>query len=207
MDNQNNLVALSALQLDVIKEIGNIGAGNAATALSELLGSKVEMAIPGLKFLSFEEIVDLLGGKDQIMTSVIFELKGDIRGVILQVVQLPFANKITNSFLQKNLTDLNNMDDMEKSALSEVANIMTGNYVKAMAAFENMVIQISVPEQRTGTLEKTLKEPISVLVKDGDIMFVEEHFIISGNEYTCHMIMVPDTPSLNRLLQVMCSLE
>ncbi len=202
-----NKISLNSLQLDVIKEIGNIGAGNAATALSEMLGCKVEMAIPGLKFLSFEEIYDLLGGKDMTMTSVVFELKGDIRGAILQVVQLPFAQKIVNSFLNKSLTDFNSMDDMDRSALAEVANIMTGHYVKAMATFENMVIQISVPKERIGLPDKILKEPVAHLVEDGNIMFVEEHFIISGNQYTCHMIMVPDIPSLNKLLHVMKDYE
>lgn len=199
----DNKIVMNSLQLDVIREIGNIGAGNAATALSELLNCKVEMAIPGLKFLTFEEIYELLGGKDTIMASIIFELGGDINGSILQVVQLPFAQKIISSFLGHELSDFQSITDMEKSALSEVANIMTGHYVKAMASFEDMVIKISVPKEEIGIPESILKKPVAHLAENGDIMFVEEHFIISGNQYTCHMIMVPDTPSLNKLLHVL----
>ena len=78
---------MSVQYLDVLKELGNIGAGNAATALAELLQSKVDMSVPQVKLINFSEIGELIGGEEQVMAGMYLAIQKDITGSILFLVK------------------------------------------------------------------------------------------------------------------------
>lgn len=78
-----NLEQVSEVYFDVLKEIGNIGAGNATTALAQLLQCKVDMKVPQVKLLRFKELGSLMGGEDQVMIGIYLAVEGDITGSIM----------------------------------------------------------------------------------------------------------------------------
>ena len=92
---------LNELQLDVMREIGNIGAGNACTALSVLLGTAIDMSVPRVQLLSYESTAQKLGGVDNAVIGLQIEINGDLEGMMVHVVQKNFAQRIINTFYAK----------------------------------------------------------------------------------------------------------
>src|SRR5512136_1438666 len=114
---------LSAVQADAIQELGNIGAAHAATTLSQMLGSTIEMSVPAIKVVDLAQLGDYMGEESAAM--VVFELQGDIPhgGYILFYITRGSAVRLTNTML--GMTEMNRpMTEMDESALLEIGNIM-----------------------------------------------------------------------------------
>lgn len=137
----------TSVHLDFLKEIGNIGAGNAATALSKLLNKKIEMKVPNVKIVSFDEMVDLAGGADNVVASVFLRIEGDAPGSMFFVLPLPQATH----FIQQMIGDSNfsfespPYNEMALSALQELGNILSGSYLTALSDFTHLSLYPSVP--------------------------------------------------------------
>ena len=101
-----NYGSLNEIQLDAIKEIGNIGAGNACTALSVLLGTMVDMDVPNVHVLDFESTSEYLGGEENPILGIQIDVTDDLEGMMFHIVRKPFAERIINTFYEKHLEDL-----------------------------------------------------------------------------------------------------
>ena len=123
---------MSVQYLDVLKELGNIGAGNAATALAELLQSKVDMSVPQVKLINFSEIGDLIGGEEQVMAGMYLAIQKDITGSILFLVKEEVALHLVKKLMGDYAQDIRG--EMEQSALKEISNIITGAYLNALSS-------------------------------------------------------------------------
>lgn len=117
---------LNELQLDVMREIGNIGAGNACTALSVLLGTAIDMSVPSVSLLGYESTAEHLGGEDKMVIGLKIEINGDLEGMMVHVVERRFAERIINTFYAKEIENIANLDEMDSSVLNEMANITSG---------------------------------------------------------------------------------
>ena len=135
------LEQMSTTYYDVLKEIGNIGAGNATTALASLLQSKVDMKVPQVKLLEFKEVGMLVGGEEQLMAGVFLGVEGDITGSIMFLVKLEAAKSLINK-LMPGLCDMttSELSEMEASAMQEVSNIITGAYLNSLSMMTNLMI-------------------------------------------------------------------
>ncbi|GLO66017.1 MULTISPECIES: chemotaxis protein CheC [Oceanobacillus] len=135
-------------QRDVLREIGNIGAGNAATALSQLLNQKIDMKVPKVNVVGFDEVMDLIGGPEQTIVGLMFRINGDIPGTVYVILQIEEAEylvrKLTNN-PDYSLFDNTENQEIAISALSEIGNILTGTYLSALSDFTTMNLQPSVP--------------------------------------------------------------
>ncbi|MGM9924110.1 MAG: chemotaxis protein CheC [Bacillus sp. (in: firmicutes)] len=138
---------ISSVHLDILKEIGNIGAGHAATALSTLLGKKVEMEVPSVRLVSFDEMVDLAGGADRVVACVFSRIEGNASGSIFFVLSLEHADHFI-----RNITgdgdfrlDCSPYPELTLSALKEIGNILSGSYLTSLSNFTNLNLQSSVP--------------------------------------------------------------
>lgn len=139
---------LSATQLDVLREVGNIGAGNAVTALSQLLNRKIEMAIPSVNVVSFDEMMELIGGPDEIVVAILFRIYGDAPSNVFFVLSVEEAELLIRSMTNNPTYCFNEEIDKESiefSVLEEVGNIVTGSYISALSDFTNLHLQPSVP--------------------------------------------------------------
>lgn len=195
---------LSSMHLDVLKEIGNIGSGNAATSLSEMLGIMVDISVPNVKMLGFDEAVQFLGGPEQIAIGMLVRLTGDISGMMLYVIQESFASNLAKAIMGKENLSIMALDEMDTSLISEVGNIMSASYVNAISSLSGMFIDISVPSLCVDMVGAILSVPAIEFSKIGDkVLFIDDSFIMGDNEVRSNMILVPELDSLNKLFSVL----
>lgn len=195
---------LSTMHLDVLKEIGNIGSGNAATSLSEMLGLMVDISVPNVKLLGFDEAVQFLGGPEQIAIGMLVRLTGDISGMMLYVIQESFASNLARSIMGKENLTIMALDEMDTSLICEVGNIMSASYVNAISSLSGMFIDISVPSLCVDMVGAILSVPAIEFSKIGDkVLFIDDSFIMGDNEVRSNMILVPELDSLNKLFAVL----
>ena len=142
-----NITNLSNFQLDMLKEIGNIGAGNAATSLSKLINKRVDMQVPSVKIVPFEEVMNIIGGPDQMIVAILFQIQGDISGTVYFILSKDEAEKLINQMVptQINLFNGEEINDLSSSVLREVGNILTDSYLTALSDFLNVNIHPSIP--------------------------------------------------------------
>lgn len=139
---------LSNLELDVLREIGNIGAGNAATSMSTLIDKRVNMKVPSVNVVTFDEMMDVVGGPEQLIVAMFFRIHGDAPGTVYFILTVEEAEalikKVTNNQELK-ISSEEKPDELALSALKEISNIMAGSYLSALSDFTNINMQSSVP--------------------------------------------------------------
>ncbi|ADI73768.1 CheC, inhibitor of MCP methylation [Methanohalobium evestigatum Z-7303] len=148
-----NINELSNLQIDAMKEIGNIGMGNATTSLSELTGKRVQLNLSSIQKLNPSAIIQNLP-ESITMTCIMHTIKGDIQGVILNLFEISNAMVLTNLLLSE--TEYEYDPEMNESALNEISNILTGSYLTSISSFLQVNGLHSVPQTVTGSMEDIL---------------------------------------------------
>ncbi|MBR5579210.1 MAG: chemotaxis protein CheC [Lachnospiraceae bacterium] len=193
--------SMSSQYYDVLKEIGNIGAGNATTALATLLQSKIDMGMPEVRLLKFSEIGQLLGGEEQVMAGVYLAIEGDINGSIMFLVKEEVAMHLIRKMLGDMTSDT--MGDMEKSALKEISNIITGAYLSAMSSMTNLSIIPSIPDLCIDMAGAILSVPAIEFGQLGDEMLLIQSQIYDTVAIDGFFIMVPDMESYKKILKAL----
>lgn len=183
---------------DVLKEIGNIGAGNATTALATMLQSKVDMSVPQVKMLQFSEVGAMLGGEEQVMAGVYLAITGDINGSIMFLVKEDAALHLIKKMMGDMATDL--YGEMEKSALKEISNIITGAYLNALSSMTNLTIVPSIPDLCIDMAGAILSVPAIEFGELGDEMLLIQTEIYDEINIDGFFIMVPDMISYEKIL-------
>jgi chemotaxis protein CheC len=138
----------STIHLDLLKEIGNIGAGNAATALSKLMNKKIDMKLPSVRIVSFNEIMDLAGGIEKVVLSIFLRVDGEAPGSMFFVLPLEQATCFAQRMIGDDSITFEEppYSDIGLSAMQELGNILSGSYLSALSDFTNMSLYPSVPE-------------------------------------------------------------
>ena len=193
---------LNSMHFDVLRELGNIGSGNAATALSSMMGRAIDITVPTVKVLDYSEAIEFLGGPEHIVVGMLVRMEGDIEGMILFVLEKEFAGIVLKSFFGKDLADITEMDEFDISALNEIGNIMSGSYVNALSSISGMTINISVPSLTVDMLGAIMSVPaIEFAAVSDKVLFIDETFIIGEDTIQSNMILIPEMDSLAVLLQ------
>ena len=135
---------LTALELDTLKEVGSIGTGNAATALSELIGREVRIQSPEVRIMGYNEAIEWIGGPEEITAGVLVRLGGQMNGVMLSVQKLDFVNLVLESMMGKKVPDYFGLYEMESSALIEVGNIMISTFINALSGLADVNVELSI---------------------------------------------------------------
>ncbi|MCE4048289.1 MULTISPECIES: chemotaxis protein CheC [Bacillaceae] len=138
---------INSLHLDILREIGNIGAGNAATALSKLLNKKIDMKVPNVEIVSFDEMMDMAGGSDNIAAGVFLRIEGDAPGSMFFMLPLEQATNFIRDMIGDETVQLAEppYEELALSALQELGNILSGSYLSALSDFTNLSLYPSVP--------------------------------------------------------------
>ncbi len=196
----NNLNELDAMHLDVLREIGNIGSGNAATSLSSMLNTTVEIEVPTISLINYENVSQYLGGKDNEVIGLALGLEADIEGVMLHVVQPRFASRIVNTFYPKEIETLEDINEMDLSAVKETSNITTAAYVNSMASMTNTFINITPPIEYLDTVENILKHASNRFDAIGNqVIYIDENLYIGNTQIKSSMILILQIDSLKLL--------
>ncbi|MBP1546444.1 MAG: chemotaxis protein CheC [Oscillospiraceae bacterium] len=202
-----NMEQLNAMHFDVLREIGNIGQGNAASSLSQMLSQAIDISVPSVKLLDFNESVEYLGGPENIVLGMLVGLKGDINGMMLYVLQKSFASSMLKSVFGKEISDLTELDEMDLSFIQEIGNILAGSYVNAISSLTGLTIDISVPTISIDMAGAILAVPAVEFAQIGNsVLFIDDSFLFTNaeksadnNEIKSNMILVPELSSLETL--------
>jgi len=193
---------MNSLGLDLIREIGSIGTGNAATALSSLLGKTVRMTLPDVKILGYNEAIKYLGDPEEIVAAILVKMTGEINGLMLFILKLDFINEVLTSVMQQNIEDYYQLNVLETSALEEIGNIIISSYVNAMSSLSDVTINLLVPDIAVNMLGGILSVPMVEFGYQTDkMMMISGQFVIGGKVLHSDLLMMPDIQSLNFLME------
>ncbi len=193
---------MNELEIDILKEIGSIGGGNAATALSSILGAKVNMALPGVEILGFNEALDHLGDPEELVAAIFVEMSGELSGIMLFVLTKEFSDEIMFRMLGKTNTDFLALEEIDSSALIEIGNIVISSYITAMSSLTGVDVELSVPQLAVNMLGGIMSVPIAMMGQHSDrIMMITGEFKIDGKALNSNMLLLPDVESLNVLMK------
>ena len=194
------LESMSSTYFDVLKEIGNIGAGNATTALAQMLGCKVDMAVPQVRLLEFSEVGTIMGGEEQIMAGIYLMVEGDITGSILFLLNKESARKLVSKLMGMEVTG-DEPSEMEQSALKEIGNIITASYLNSLSMLTQLVIYPSVPALSIDMAGAILSVPAIEFGTMGDkLLLIQTQFFEGLDGY---FILVPDLDSYDKILSAL----
>ncbi|WP_434303308.1 chemotaxis protein CheC [Clostridium botulinum] len=191
---------MTPLQLDALKEVSNIGTGNAATALSQLLGRKIDMNVPDINIVPFEEVMAEIGD-EKVAVGVLVRVLGDTPGNILFVFE-----KSTALDLVHRLTGMQEeeLSEMGNSVMCEIGNIISASYMNAIARFTNLTITPSVPAVSYDMLGAILS---TTFIEAGQynehVLDIETVFKEDGSEISGHFYYIPMPGSLEKILNTL----
>lgn len=197
-----NLEQLNDMHIDVLKEIGNIGAGNAATSLSQMLNMAVDMTVPTVRILDINDAANALGGPENAVIGILAKLYGDIEGIMMFIIEQNFAKTVLTSLLGEEEVSCEKLTEMELSAISEIGNIMIAAYTGSIGTLSQLNIKTSVPAITVDMVGAILSVPAIEMSSVSDkIIFIEDDFISDDKNVTANMMLVPTMDSLSRLMQ------
>lgn len=201
-----NIENLDAIYLDILKEIGNIGAGNAATALSSMIGKPIGMDVPKLNIVEFSQVGGMLGGADKQVTGIYLEFYGDVAGTIMLIMDEPSTMGLLALLMDKHNQDRqsNRLDEIELSALKEVGNILTGSFLMALSEMTGLSIKHTTPDLSIDMAGAILSVPLIVFGQQGDrALFIETNFLEGVEQVTGHFFLIPNLDSYAILLKAL----
>ena len=196
------LEKMSNEYFDVLKEIGNIGAGNATTALAQLMQCKVDMSVPQVKLLEFKEMGEMMGGEEVIMAGIYLGIEGDITGSIMFLLEKQAARHLVDKLMGMQ-TEGEEFSEMEFSALKEVGNIITGAYLNSLSSLTNLVIYPSIPDLTVDMAGAILSVPAIQFGELGDKMLLIQTKFFDEGALDGYFILVPDMDSYSKILSTL----
>jgi len=194
---------LSAVQADAIQELGNIGAAHAATTLSQMLGSTVQMSVPAIKAVDIADLGTQMGEEQAAM--VAFELQGEIPhgGFVIFYITKESAIRLTNTML--GLTDMNRtMNEMDESAIIEVGNIMVSAFLDATAELLGFVMLPSPPALTIDMAHAAMSSLIAGMGEEVDeVLLFSTELTCDEHKIDSDIIMMPENSTLARIVELL----
>ncbi|MDR7865480.1 MAG: chemotaxis protein CheC [Sporomusaceae bacterium] len=197
-----DIMNLSVLQLDALREVGNVGAGNAATALSQIINRKIDMTVPKVAILPLGDVPDVVGGPEIMVAGVYLRVFGPAPSSILFLLPRESAFALVDMLMgrERGLTD--HLDSMDESALLEIGNILAGAYLNALSFFTKFTLLPSIPALAMDMAGAILSVILSQLGQMGDhALVIETEFSTEGDGgVKGHFFLIPDPGSLGTIL-------
>lgn len=196
---------LGALQLDGLREVANIGAGHAATALSQLTNRRINVNVPEIRVVRLEEVAELIGKPDRVIAAVLMQVLGDLTGRTVQVFPGETASRIAGILLGRNHVPFpDGFGELEQSALKEAGNILGGAYLNALSEFLGMLLLASVPGLAIDMSAAVLTASyLNFGAVDEHVLCIDTLFRIDERHEGAlgHFLLLPDNASLRMILR------
>ncbi|MDH2909817.1 MAG: chemotaxis protein CheC [Candidatus Eremiobacteraeota bacterium] len=190
---------LTDLQKDALKEVGNIGAGHAATALSQLLNAKINLSEPRIDVIKFRDLATRVGHENRTVAALHMYVRGEAPGQMVVLFDREQALDFVSQFLHRVIGDIQIFDSIADSTLKELGNIIAGSYLTAIIQLTGVNLLPSVPTLSYGTIQAAFRTLMSIL-PDQDVFLIESSFLDKDKEVAGQFIMIPETGSLTPLL-------
>ena len=185
---------------DVLKEIGNIGAGNATTAIANMLGLRIDMSVPEVAFLPVEELGSAIGAEEEIIVGILLGVEEDIDGSMMFLMDMASAHHIVNKLMMRDDSYNEPFDEMDLSAIKEVGNIIAGSYLSALSGLTNLTIVPSVPFVAVDMAAAILSVPAVQFGIFGDNALMINTDFSDDLGIKGHFILMPEEDSYAKIL-------
>jgi len=199
----NNYDELNDMQLDVLRQIGKIGAGNAATALATILDEKVEISLPRVRITDFDTAINALGGAETMTVGVLVNFDGEAHGMIMFLLNMEDAKAIMSILIQEDEDGQDGqLSDLKLSAIKEIGNILGSSYINSISQLTGLKIHISIPYIAIDMAGALMSVPIIEFGSVGDkVMFIEEVFSAEENNLSSNIIMFAEIETLKTIME------
>ncbi|MBD7942674.1 MULTISPECIES: chemotaxis protein CheC [Psychrobacillus] len=201
---------ITSMHLDVLREIGNIGAAHAATALSTLLNKKIDMNVPKVEMVTFDEMMDLAGGAESVVAGIYLRIDGDVNGSMFFVLPVEQANQFIRRLIQDESLDFEKgqVTEMGASALQELGNILSGSYLSALSDFTKLSIYPTVPALCVDMVGAIISFGLVELSQVSDYVIVIDTAIHededeSGKIVHGHFFLLPEPDSFQAIFRAL----
>ncbi len=192
---------LNSMRYDILREVGNIGAGNATTALSQLINTKIDMTVPKVELLDFSSLAEVVGSAEKLVVGILLNLSGDIDGMMMFMVEHSAARQIVNRLTGKELDYQGAFTEIDLSALKEIGNIIAGAYLSALSSLTNLKIVESIPYMSIDMAGAILSVPAIAFGELGDkALLIESQFNQIGYSADGFFILIPTEQSYGKIL-------
>lgn len=189
-------------KMDVLREVGNIGAGNAATALSRLLNKPIDMAVPKVQFLGFDEITEKVGGAEELVYAVFFRVEGEAPGNLFFILTPEAARNLLGRVAGLEVAEDGDLSEMELSALNEIGNILAGSYLSSLADFTRLSMYPTVPGLAMDMAGAILSYGLLQFGQMGDdALLIDTTFLEGHDEIEGQFFLIPDPESFTKIFQ------
>ena len=197
----DDIMELSPVQLDALREIGNVGAGNSATALSQIINHRIDMNVPEVSIVPITDVPDLVGGPDVMVAGVFLRVYGAAPSNILFLLPQESAFYLVDMILGKPHGETKTLDFMDESALMEIGNILAGAYLNALFNLTKLSLLPSIPALAMDMAGAILSVVLIQLAQMGDnALVIETEFQADEDGIKGHFFLVPDPGSLDTIL-------
>ena len=194
------------MHLDVLKEIGNIGAAHAATALSTLLNKKIDMKVPKVEMVSFDDMMDLAGGPENVVAGIYLRIEGDVTGSMFFILPVEQANRFIRALVQDSSLDFQTgqVSELGASAMQELGNILSGSYLSALSDFTSLKIYPTVPALSVDMVGAIVSFGLVEVSHVSDYVIVIDTAITEeskpdGESVKGHFFLLPDPDSFDAI--------
>ena len=195
---------LNEMHIDVLREIGNIGSGNAANALATMLNRRIDMNIPEVKILDVEELAEMLGGPEMQVVGILSTLHEEFQGMMMFLTEKKFAHLVLNVLMNKSFENFEDLEDIDISAIQEVGNIMLSAYMQAISTITNLKIGLSPPATAIDMVGALLNVPAVEIEKFGDkALFIQDSFKDQNNKVDSYLLLIPEVGYLKKIFQIL----
>lgn len=194
---------ITGIQLDALREVGNIGSGNAASALAQFLDRKIDMAVPSASIMELNEIPNLIGGPDKPVLGIFLKIMGEISGKFLLMIPEETSIKMLLALIPDcSLDDMTKLGEMESSCMREIGNILAGAFLNALSVLTQTPMLNSLPSMNFDYAGAMIDNVIADMTAVSDkVLMIETSFIEEEEDLRIHIFILPATNSLNLLLQ------
>lgn len=193
---------IDGMHLDILREIGNIGAGNATTALSQMINKRIDMGIPKVNVLEFKELAEVLGGAENPIVGILLGVEGQINGMMMFVLEQNSAHNLVNMLMGRDMGGFNDFTEMDLSALSEIGNIISGAYLSSLSSLTNLKIIATIPYMAIDMAGAILSVPAIEFGKVGDrALLIQTDFGGELERVFGYFILIPDMESYSTILK------
>lgn len=199
---QEKKESMDDIEFDVLTEIGNIGAGNATTALSQLINARIDMHVPKVEMLSFADLAEVVGGAETLVAGILLSIEGDINGTMLFMLESSAAHLLVQQLIGSGENESSQFTEMQISALQEIGNIISGAYLSAISTMTNLQISVSVPSLAFDMAGAILSVPAIEFGKLGDqALLIESQFKDMDVDISGYFILIPTMESYGRIME------
>jgi chemotaxis protein CheC len=197
----DEILKLSAMQLDALREVGNVGAGNSATALSQIINRKIDMTVPQVAIMPLGDVPDVVGGPDAMVVGVYLRVFGPAPSSILFLLPRESAFYLVDMLMGRQQGSTTSLTSMDESALMEIGNILAGAYLNSLSHFTNLTLLPSIPALALDMAGAILSVILIQLGQMGDhALVIETEFTTDTDGVKGHFFLIPDPGSLTTIL-------